>query len=70
MFKNSLMMILLLASLAACATKPIGDFCVVADRMETDSDELARLIVQFDRHLAEIMAIQNERLDDCPNSEA
>lgn len=68
MYKRFLTLTLLTLSLATISgcTKGQGDFCDVAEYMDTDSPELGQTIVQLDRSLAERMQVQNLALDRCP----
>jgi hypothetical protein len=57
----ALMMTILL--LASCAK--IGDFCDLAERLETD-EATARYLLAHDRALVIEMNVQNKLLDRCP----
>ena len=60
MLKVALTMILLTAS---CAK--VGDFCLIAERLETD-ETTARYLLEHDRALVVDMNVQNKLLDRCP----
>jgi len=60
MLKITMMMLLLTAS---CAKT--GDFCDLAERLETD-ESTARYLLANDRALVINMNVQNELLDKCP----
>jgi hypothetical protein len=59
MLKIAMMMTLLLAS---CAS--VGDFCDLAERLETD-ETTARYLLENDRALVIEMNVQNRLLDRC-----
>lgn len=66
MLKRFLMMISLTLLLVAGSCLPTGDFCDLAEYMQTDDPDLGAIIVELDRPLAEAMHVQNLALDRCP----
>ena len=69
MYKRLLTLTLLTQLLAAGSCAPLGDFCDLAEYMDTDVPELASDIVRLDRPLAERMRVQNLALDRCPSNQ-